>query len=77
MTITTPADLKAARHRLGWSLRQMARALRLASAETKGADRVREMEEDRRPLTGPVCVAVEAFLTGWRPEGWSDDDAAD
>lgn len=73
MTITTPADLKSARARLGWSLRQMARALRLASAETKGADRVREMEDGRRDISGPVTVAVEAFLTGWRPEGWADE----
>lgn len=71
MNITTAADLYAARQRLGWSLRQMARALRLA--EAKGADRVREMEDDRRPLTGPVCVAVEAFLSGWRPEGWPSE----
>lgn len=73
MTITTPADLKSARQSLGWSLRQMARALRLASAETKGADRVREMEDGRREISGPVTVAVEAFLTGWRPEGWTDE----
>lgn len=73
MTVTTPADLKAARESLGWSLRQMARALRLAGAPEKAATRVREMEDDRRPISGPVCVSVEAFLTGWRPDGWTDD----
>lgn len=77
MTITTPDDLKAARHRLGWSLRQMARALRLAGTPEKAATRVREMEDGRREISGPVLRCVEAFLTGWRPEGWSDDDAAD
>lgn len=69
---TTPTTLKAARNALGWSLADMARALRLASAETKGGDRVREMESGARPISGPVSVAVEAFLTGWRPEGWTD-----
>ena len=73
MNVTTPADLKAARASLGWSLRQMARALRLASAETKGADRVREMEDGRRDISGPVTVSVEALLTGFRPDGWRDE----
>lgn len=71
--ITTAADLKAARASLGWSLRTMARALRLASAETKGADRVREMEDGRRDISGPVTVSIEAFLTGFRPDGWRDE----
>jgi len=74
MTVTTPDDLKAARHRLGWSLRQMARALRLAGTPDKAATRVREMESGNRPISGPVAVAVEAFLSGWRPAGWSADD---
>ena len=74
MTIHTPADLKAARARLGWSLRTMARALRLAGTPEKAATRVREMEDGRRPISGPVGVAVEAFADGWRPEGWSLDD---
>lgn len=71
--ITTPSDIKAARESLGWSLRQMARALRFAQIETKGPDRVRDMETGKRPISGPVTVAVEAFLTGWRPEGWTDE----
>ena len=73
MTITTPADLKAARQSLGWSLRQMARALRLAGPDDKTATRVREMEDGRRDISGPVCVSVEAFADGWRPEGWTDE----
>jgi transcriptional regulator with XRE-family HTH domain len=74
MTITTPNDLKTARQVLGWSLRQMARALRLAGSDAKAATRVREMESGSRPISGPVAVAVEAFLSGWRPDGWSADD---
>lgn len=74
MTITTPEDLKAARKSLGWSLRTMARALRLAGTAEKAATRVREMESGSRPISGPVCVSVEAFLDGWRPDGWSLGD---
>lgn len=73
MTVTTPADLKAARQRLGWSLRDMARALRLAGTDAKAATRVREMEDGRRDISGPVCVSVEAFLTGWRPDGFTTE----
>ena len=65
--------MKAARLALGWSLRDMARALRLAQIETKGPDRVRDMESGARPISGPVSVAVEAFLTGFRPDGWRDE----
>lgn len=74
MNVTTPDDLKAARQSLGWSLRQMARALRLAGTPEKAATRVREMEDGRREISGPVAVAVEAFVDGFRPEGWSDRD---
>jgi transcriptional regulator with XRE-family HTH domain len=73
LKITTGADMKAARHALGWSLRDMARALRLASVETKGPDRVRDMESGAREVSGPVSVAVEAFLSGFRPHGWRDE----
>jgi len=66
--IETPADLKAARQALGWSLSQMADALRLAPP--KGAQRVREMEAGAREISGPISVAVEALLSGWRPEGF-------
>ncbi len=73
MKISNGAAMKAARHALGWSLRDMARALRLASVETKGPDRVRDMESGAREVTGPVTVAVEAFLTGFRPAGFTTE----
>lgn len=73
MTVETAADLKAVRHGLGWSLRQMARALRLSGSPDKTATRVREMEDERRPVSGPVLGLAEAFRDGWRPEGWTDD----
>lgn len=74
MTITTPDDLKTARHELGWSPRHLAQALRLAGMPEKAATRVREMEDGRRDISGPVTVAVEALVDGWRPEGWSLHD---
>jgi len=73
LKITTGADMKAARLAMGWSFRDMARALRLAQVETKGPDRVRDMESGAREVTGPVTVAVEAFLTGFRPHGFTAD----
>jgi transcriptional regulator with XRE-family HTH domain len=73
LKISNGAAMKAARLALGWSLRDMARALRLAQVETKGPDRVRDMESGARDISGPVTVAVEAFLTGFRPAGWRDE----
>lgn len=64
--IETPADLKSARHALGWSVSEMARALRMGDTD-QAAKRLREMESGRRDISGPVAVAVEALLTGWRP----------
>jgi hypothetical protein len=71
--IETGSDLIAARHRLGWSQGLLADALRLTG---RGAQLVREMERDRRPVSGPISVAVEALETGFRPEGFSDGEPA-
>ncbi len=69
--MAAPSDeLRAARAILGWDEGQMARALRLAGTPEKAAARVREMETGRRDISGPVRVAVEAFLSGWRPGDW-------
>jgi len=63
----SPDDLKAARHALGWSLRQMAGALGLERPEDKGADRLREMEDGRRPLSGPVKLRLRPFRAPHAP----------
>lgn len=65
-------EMKLARQVLAWDHAQMARALRLAGTPDKAATRVREMEAGRRDISGPVQVAVEALLSGWRPTGWVD-----
>lgn len=65
-------DLHAARKELGWSLGDMAEALRLAPAS--GRDTIRKMESGKINVTGPITVAVEAFLAGYIPEEFYDDE---
>ncbi|MBX9615324.1 MAG: hypothetical protein K2X25_06980 [Caulobacteraceae bacterium] len=69
---TPAAELKVARQILGWDALTMARALRLAGTPEKMAARVLAMEAGQRDISGPVQVAVEALLSGWRPNGWTD-----
>ena len=65
-------ELKAARKELGWSLADMAEALRLS--EASGRDSIRKMESGKINISGPISVAVEAFLAGYIPEEFYDDD---
>ena len=65
-------ELKAARKELGWSLADMAGALRLS--ETSGRDSIRKMESGKINISGPISVAVEAFLAGYIPEDYYDDE---
>jgi len=72
MIIRTGQDLQQARKRLGWSLNEMAMALRFQGGDGPRAwnhagARLKAIEEGRRELTGPVSVAVEAFLAGFVP----------
>ena len=68
--------LKQAREALGWSPSDLARALRLAGDRSQGEKRVREMESGKRMISGPVSVAVESFLHGFKPVGF-EPEAAD
>ena len=72
--IKTGPHLKQAREALGWSPAELARALRLAGGPDQGEKRVLEMESGRRQLSGPVAVAVESFLHGFKPLGFKNDD---
>ncbi|AQR60581.1 hypothetical protein BZG35_02130 [Brevundimonas sp. LM2] len=63
------AELKVARQILGWDPLTIARASRLAGTPEKMAARVIDMEAGKRDISGPVQVAMEAFLGGWRPTG--------
>lgn len=55
----TPDELKAAREALELSLEQLAERLRLAG---NGATALREMERGKRPISGPIGVAVELLV---------------
>lgn len=69
--IDTGEHLKIARNALGWSLAETAAALLLAPGKSS-QDRLREMEEGRREISGPIRVAMLAYLDGWRPT-WFDE----
>lgn len=69
MTIENGTDLKRARKDLGWTINDMVDALRLSP--DSGNRMIRRMEAGGQPVTGPIRVAVEAFLAGFTPE---DDD---
>lgn len=66
------AELKVARQILGWDQLTLGRALRLAGEPEKIAARIQDMEAGKRDISGPVQVAVEALLSGWRPTGWEE-----
>lgn len=72
MIVTDGNSLHAARKELGWSLADMADALRLA--QNSGRDTIRKMESGKINVTGPITVAVEAFLAGYIPEDQYDDE---
>ncbi len=55
-----------ARKQLGWSMLEMAEALRLLGPPEKLKGRVHEMEIGARDVSGPITVAVEAFLRDFR-----------
>lgn len=62
-------EFKNARQELGMSASQLAKSLRMG----KRADRtIRRYESGASPIPGPVSVAVEAMLTGFRPEEIED-----
>lgn len=61
----TAAELKAARQALGISQPGLATLLRMGA---NGARQVRRWEDGEIPISGPASVAIEAFLSGWRPD---------
>jgi len=70
----TPAKLKLARAFMGYSVNEMADALRLSP--DNGGTTIRKMEAGKVRITGPIMVAVDAMLKGYDPfEGENDDDA--
>lgn len=60
-------QLKLARHALGWSLAELVDALMLEPGDA-AERRIREMEAGKRDISGPIRVAMLAYLDGWKPE---------
>lgn len=66
MTIRDGKDLKRARKILGWTVNDLSDALRLSPGT--GNRTIRRMESGDSHVTGPICVATEAFLAGFIPD---------
>lgn len=64
----TPAAIRKARADLGMTQAQFADVLRLSDPYGEGRRTVRRWENGQRTPSGPVSVAIEALLSGWRPE---------
>jgi hypothetical protein len=77
--IITAQDVKDAKKKLGWSVGEIADALRLS--ETSGSTTVRAWMSGKREISGPAAVALEAIVDGYRPEhldyDFDDDDEVD
>jgi hypothetical protein len=71
----TPEKLKLARHSMGFSVNEMADALRLSPAN--GGTTVRKMEAGKINITGPIMVAVDAMMKGYDPFDYEDDEYED
>jgi hypothetical protein len=68
----TPEKLKLARYRMGYSVTEMADALRLSP--DNGATSVRKMESGKVRISGPIMVAVDAMLKGYDPFDYEEDE---
>ena len=66
MIIRNGRDLKNARKTLGWTVNDLSDALRLSPGT--GNRTIRRMEAGDSHVTGPICVATEAFLAGFIPD---------
>lgn len=77
--IITSQDVKDAKKKLGWSVGEIADALRLS--ETSGSTTVRAWMSGKREISGPAAVALEAIVDGYRPDhldyDCDDDDYED
>jgi DNA-binding XRE family transcriptional regulator len=67
----TPEKLKLARNYMGYSINDMAAALRLSPEN--GGTTIRKMEAGKINITGPISVAVDAMLKGYDPFCYLDE----
>jgi DNA-binding XRE family transcriptional regulator len=70
-----PDKLKLARNHMGYSVNEMADALRLSPAN--GGTTIRKMEAGKINITGPISVAVDAMMKGYDPFDYEDDEYED
>jgi DNA-binding XRE family transcriptional regulator len=68
----TPEKLKLARNYMGYSVNDMAAALRLSPEN--GGTTIRKMEAGKINITGPISVAVDAMLKGYDPFCYLDEE---
>lgn len=71
----TPEKLKLARNYMGYSVNDMAAALRLSPEN--GGTTIRKMESGKVNITGPIMVAVDAMLKGYDPFGYEEEEMPD
>jgi DNA-binding transcriptional regulator YiaG len=70
----TPTQVYAARLDLGLTQSGLAAMLRLANPNETGKRTIREWEKGTRAISGPASVALEALLTGWRPNNGDNNE---
>ena len=68
----TPSDLARARHRLGLTLDTMASMLGYEGPHKRQMEH--DLETGRRPVREPQRRLVEAYLSGYRPADWPQQD---
>jgi DNA-binding XRE family transcriptional regulator len=71
----TPEKLKLARNYMGYSVNDMADALRLSPEN--GGTTIRKMESGKVRITGPIMVAVDAMMKGYDPFGYNEEEMLD
>jgi len=71
----TPEKLKLARNYMGYSVNEMADALRLSPAN--GGTTIRKMEAGKVNITGPISVAVDAMMKGYDPFCYLEEEDYD
>lgn len=64
----TGEEVKAARHRLGLTLEQLAHLLGYQGEHKR--QMMYDLETGRRPLREPQRRLLEAYLAGYRPKDW-------
>ena len=64
----TPAELKAARHKLGLTGSQMANMLGYKGKHTRVM--MNELENGKKTIREPQIRLTRAYLDGYRPNDW-------